>query len=32
MSLSPRLTVTMRVASSGTDLNTRRFTAGIFRQ
>jgi hypothetical protein len=32
MSLSPRLTVTMRVASSGTDLNTKRFTAGVFRQ
>ena len=32
ISVSPRLTITMRVASSGTDLKTRRFTPGVFRQ
>ena len=32
MSISPRLTITMRVDSSGTDLNTSRFTEGVFRQ
>ena len=31
-SVSPRLSIARRVDSSGTDLNTRRFTAGGFRQ
>src|SRR5206468_11982555 len=31
-SVSPRLSIARRVDSSGTDLNTRRFTAGVFRQ
>ena len=32
MSVSPRFSITRRVDSSGTDLKTRRFTAGAFRQ
>jgi hypothetical protein len=32
MSVSPRLSMTSRVAMSGTVLNTRRFTFGVLRQ
>ena len=32
MSVSPRLSITRRVESSGTDLKTSRFTAGVVRQ
>src|SRR5262245_29515674 len=31
-SVSPRLSMARRVDSSGTDLNTSRFTVGVFRQ